>query len=116
MQGFSAFKVMACRCTYPSAYHRCQAAQAGNTSNAVYLRRGILFDSKIKQLHENASRATAARHVNPVPVMAGTAHGWRQEIDARKNERATDEPAAPHEPDRTARSAPALCQSLDCWL
>jgi len=43
----------------------------GNTSNAVYLRRGILFDSKIKQLRCKASRAHRLRLRNAVPVTVG---------------------------------------------
>jgi hypothetical protein len=47
--------------------------RGGNTSNAVYLRGGILFDSKIKQLRGKASRAYRHRRPKAVPVTAG----WR---------------------------------------
>lgn len=42
-----------------------------NTSNAVYLRRGILFDSKIKQLRSKASGTHWQGPPNAVPVTAG---------------------------------------------
>jgi hypothetical protein len=45
--------------------------RAGNTSNAVYLRRGILFDSKIKQLRGKPSRTHRHGRPNAVPVTAG---------------------------------------------
>jgi hypothetical protein len=60
-----------------------QAFSRSNTSNAVYLRRGLLFDSKIKQLRINSLAHARATASNAVPVMVRATAGAQIASEAR---------------------------------
>jgi hypothetical protein len=73
-------------------------------SNAVYRPRGLLFDSKIKQLRGNFTRATAARRTircpsRPAPDVRG------EDGTGRKPRGWGAAAAAPHRPERPMRPA-----------